>query len=783
MRTDAELLTIYADAKDDAAFEELVRRHAPMVYRTALRGLGNPHDAEDASQAVFLVLSGKARSLRKGDLAPWLYAVARNVVRHMIRERARRRAVLRAQPMADNMAPTGEVASRDEALAALDGALEALPAAERQAIVLRYLEGYSQKEAAELAGCPQGTLGRRASTGMERLRRRLAGRGVAIGLGALVMFLEAEADAAVPATLVTGIVSATHVAAAGAAVPSAAVIAKGAMKMMLWIKLKFAAAAVCAAAAVGTAVPVTVAAVRAAVGVKKPESANSAITIDWKIVNAQAAGEYQKPVRPGVPGERPFWNDYAVQFLFPPAFDFKPVAGAKYYRFTIKTGGKDLVFEAPEPWASLTPIWNDLPSRWDKYDLKVEGLGAKGGEVIATAKITIFAISGPPREMEVRSFRRLGGFKGPYGEILSSGEYAASALRCLRYMREEELCQSFKERISTGNWKNPFLGSTSKMMTAAIRGMTCLAKVTSDKAEADEALKIARNAADCMLAMSVPGGQVLEYFPPSYASWKHSMRLNDPYSAGWAYLDLYDLCKDEKYLTAAKQIADTYRKTQLPSGAWQYVMKDAGGEPFGENKLMPAALILYFDRLAEQYGCSQYVTVSEKALKWVIENPVKSYNWEGQFDDVSPQSPYRNHSHYPAVYVAMCFLNRAKESPERIAVAEELLRFAEDQFIIWSERPTVSEQYVCYSPVNGSISQMIEAYMKAHQVTGKEYYLAKAVALANTIVKYQTKEGCYPTWVTSGAEGGWPNCPLGTARTMLEFARLLEVLEQKRPAR
>lgn len=246
LATDSELLAAYVRQQDDAAFAELISRHGPMVYRTCLRLLRDAHESEDASQAVFIALATKACGLKSGDLAPWLHRVAHLVAAETVRKRMRR-SKREEEFFLNEPAAAGEDTT-SAILAAAEHLLDQLPFRYRQAVVLRYLEGKSQEESAQLAGCPVGTLKQRASRGIEKLRQHLVKRGFDMPGLALVGLLEAEAKLKLPETLLPTILAAVKTAAAtGAAATagtsSAIALAKGALKAMFWTKVKMMALA------------------------------------------------------------------------------------------------------------------------------------------------------------------------------------------------------------------------------------------------------------------------------------------------------------------------------------------------------------------------------------------------------------------------------------------------------------------------------------------------------------------------------------------------------------
>ncbi len=138
--TDRHLLDRFIASRDEAAFEELLRRHGPTVLGVCRRLLAEPHDADDVFQATFLVLVHKAASIRKGtSLGCWLYGVAYRLALKARAGAARRRAHERRVADMRQSDLTGEPAW-DDVRPLLDEELARLPERLRAPLVLCYLQ-------------------------------------------------------------------------------------------------------------------------------------------------------------------------------------------------------------------------------------------------------------------------------------------------------------------------------------------------------------------------------------------------------------------------------------------------------------------------------------------------------------------------------------------------------------------------------------------------------------------------------------------------------------------
>jgi RNA polymerase sigma factor (sigma-70 family) len=235
--TDRDLLARFAAQEDEAAFTELVARHGVLVLGVCRRLLGHEQDAEDAFQAVFLVLARKAGSVRWDETAgPWLYEVAtRTALR--ARSTALRRRTREKQV---EQLPHSAVAAAEpnDGAAVLDEEVSRLAPKYRNAVVLCEIEGRSRTEAARLLGVPEGTLSSRLAAARRMLAERLGRRGVTRW---------GVAPAVVPPSLAGSTVRTVMLVSAGvevAAAGPALSLMKGALTTMFLKKLKLAAVAV-----------------------------------------------------------------------------------------------------------------------------------------------------------------------------------------------------------------------------------------------------------------------------------------------------------------------------------------------------------------------------------------------------------------------------------------------------------------------------------------------------------------------------------------------------------
>jgi RNA polymerase sigma-70 factor (ECF subfamily) len=185
--TDAQLLEEFVSCRSQAAYAGLVRRHGKMVLDVCRQVLRDEHAAEDAFQITFLVLARNAATQTwHASIDGWLHTVARRVALHersSATRRQKRLADLAFEPQ-DEPDPLVRLA-RQELSHMLGAELRGLPEKYRVPMMLCYLEGMSNREAAERLGWPTGSISRRLARARAMLRERTRVRALAFAVGLL----------------------------------------------------------------------------------------------------------------------------------------------------------------------------------------------------------------------------------------------------------------------------------------------------------------------------------------------------------------------------------------------------------------------------------------------------------------------------------------------------------------------------------------------------------------------------------------------------------------------
>jgi len=205
LKRDADLLRLYAAGGSEQSFSALRRRYARLVYSTCLREIGDEALAEDAAQGVFLLLSRKAHALqRRETLADWLYTASRYVARNLHKQERRRqmneaRALREAAPEPPRLDAADPLWERVEPF--LDDALGRLKPADREAVLLRFVQQQSLAEVGADLGVSENTARMRVQRSLEKIRAHLSRAGVTVTLALLAALLLERSASAAPAAL------------------------------------------------------------------------------------------------------------------------------------------------------------------------------------------------------------------------------------------------------------------------------------------------------------------------------------------------------------------------------------------------------------------------------------------------------------------------------------------------------------------------------------------------------------------------------------------------------
>ncbi len=236
MRDDMTLVHEFAATCSEPAFATLVERHIGLVHSAALRQVGDPHLAEEITQAVFIILARKAASLGPNTvLAAWLYRTIRYAAADALKTR-RRRAAREQEAYMQSTLNQPDTDAWAQLAPLLDDAMNELGETDRTVLVLRYFENKTAHEIATALRVEENAAQKRVVRALEKLRTRFVKRGVTLAATVIAGAVAANSVQAAPVGLA---VKVSLLTATGAAAGSLTyTIVKGALKIMTWSKIQ-----------------------------------------------------------------------------------------------------------------------------------------------------------------------------------------------------------------------------------------------------------------------------------------------------------------------------------------------------------------------------------------------------------------------------------------------------------------------------------------------------------------------------------------------------------------
>ena len=303
-------------------------------------------------------------------------------------------------------------------------------------------------------------------------------------------------------------------------------------------------------------------------------------------------------------------------------------------------------------------------------------------------------------------------------------------------------------------------------------------------------LKLARELADWNIRHSTPADWALAHLTLSHFDFrKHLDSLEAVADSGFepdksayqglAYLLLYSATEDKKYLDAAVRMAETLRPLQREDGGFPFRVRPRDGKVLAPYTASLLWYVRFFEDLADFTGNEEYRQVRDRAFRWLMENPVRTNEWQGFYGDIATGA--ESYDQWTALDTAMYLLERRGEDPSYLPTALEIVKWVEGKLVVqdgfYPGVPAILEQTSYPVILSIHTNRLAEVYARLWGALGDLKYKELAQQISNTITWLLMSDG-------KMRAGLWFHAP-GTATSVIifngQFLRIMAEIPETAP--